>query len=163
MVLFSLIPTKNHLSSTNPTRIKMIAQTKASPPISFSTLHDDILSEIAQIVKARISSEFLEIVGRKEKLMVRLDEEPDTYKEKSLWAYQQSENPILSSFQALSVANKRLYRICRPMLWEVSHNRILSSCRHFLYEVARSNLYILQSLSWLGFGTDSCLILYPPI
>ncbi|KAH9823065.1 hypothetical protein DFH28DRAFT_1103318 [Melampsora americana] len=81
-------------------------------------LPDEILLEIIKYLKLENSNENSLNLLKKNQNLITLT----SGKRTTLWTYQHKpQTPILTSFQSFSIVNRRLYSICRPLLWKALH------------------------------------------
>lgn len=87
----------------------------SSPSRSLDTLPEDVINKIIDLVACKASEETATLMEMKWRYIHRREV---AHLRKPFWLYQQLDTP-LNSIQALGAVNRRLYELCRPVLWKV--------------------------------------------
>lgn len=107
-----------------PRRARTTAQKGPPEPCPFDRLSDDVLLRIIRHTRALAQRDAQELKDQRFTRVTRVfTMQPGTDNVNHAWAHSLEGDPILSCFQALAVANRRFYKLSKPLLWEVRGNQ----------------------------------------
>lgn len=101
-------------------RARTTTQIGPPQPSPFDRISDEVLLLIIRHTRALAQRDAQEHTDQRVGRVIRILTLPGADDHDAhAWAHSLEGNPILSCFQSLAAVNRRIYNLCKPLLWEV--------------------------------------------